>query len=390
MNGSATQQEASIRAANLTGAANAGGALTLALHGGRIPGLDFLRALAVFLVLADHAGIVPPGMPLLLNGAVGVQIFFVLSGFLITWMLLDETQRDGRIHLIDFYRRRFARLMPVFYAYVLLGALLLMAAHKPIPWPAVGSSLVYVLNYYQAMTGAATHFLSHCWSLAVEEQFYFLWPMTLILLMRLGWRLDTSIAVSVLLIWVYRAALQLSGSASDEYLYRALETRADQLLIGCLLAVLLKKAACRAWFEQLAARQAGLHLALLALLGVLATSAAFDHILDYRYTLGYVIEPLATVLLLPLVVILAQRGRGPLARLANAPLTIKMGQASYGIYLFHQLLLYSLETRLTPLAGGSKVAGFLLAVLALSLLAHLSYTYFEMPLRKRLNHAASS
>jgi peptidoglycan/LPS O-acetylase OafA/YrhL len=280
--------------------------------------------------------------------------------------------------------------MPVFYAYVLISLLLLTLTHKAIPWAAVGSSLVYALNYYQGLTGAPMHFLSHCWSLAVEEQFYFLWPITLILLVRVRWRLDTSIAVSIVAVWAYRAALQLGGHASDDYIYRALETRADQLLIGCLLAVLLRKAAWRAWFERLASPPARSGMYVLGLFAVLAACAAFDHILNFRYTVGYVIEPVATAVMLPLIMILAQRRQGLFSKLANASLTVKMGQASYGIYLFHQLLLYSFEVRLSAFAGGSKVAGFILAVMALSLLAHLSYTYFEMPLRKRLNHTASS
>ncbi|MBI2734475.1 MAG: acyltransferase, partial [Aquabacterium sp.] len=96
--------------------------LSEALAGGRIPGLDFLRTLAVLAVLEDHSGVFQDRPVALFNGATGVQLFFVLSGFLITWMLLDEMQRKGRLNLRAFYLRRFARLMPVFYAYVLIGA----------------------------------------------------------------------------------------------------------------------------------------------------------------------------------------------------------------------------------------------------------------------------
>lgn len=355
------------------------GPLSEALRSGRIPGLDFLRALAVFAVLVDHSELIANNV---FNGAIGVEIFFVISGFLITWLLLGEAQTRGGIHLRAFYQRRIARLMPIFYAYVAIGILMLTVAHKAIAWGAVVSSLAYVTNYYQGLTGAPTHFLSHCWSLAVEEQFYFLWPVTLIWLLRAGYRLDKTIMVMIAGIWIYRASLQLLGWASDEYLYRALETRADHLLIGCLLAVLLKREAYRAWFEGVAAK---FPWAPLALLAVLAISGSFVHVLNYRYTLGYIVEPVTAALMLPLLVIHAQKNADAVAGLLNAPLIIKIGQASYGIYLFHQLLLHSLQTRFAAWTG-SPIGGFLIAVVVLSFLAHLSYTYFEMPIRQRLNY----
>lgn len=357
------------------------GPLSQALVGSRIPGLDFLRTLAVLAVLEDHSGAFQDRPVALFNGATGVQLFFVLSGFLITWMLLDETQRHGRLNLRAFYLRRFARLMPVFYAYVLIGAAMLLIAHKVVPWGAVAASLVYGLNYYQGLNDAPTHFLSHCWSLAVEEQFYFIWPLALVYLIRSGIRLEKCLVIMILSVWLYRGAAQLMGLASDAYIYRALEMRADHLLIGCLLAVLLRQVQVRAWFERTQARQPWL---LIALFAILSVSSSYDDHLNYRYCLGYVIEPVATALLIPLVIIVAHNNRSPFARLINAPLIVKAGQASYGIYLFHQLLLYSMETRLVAWTH-SPLAGFLIAVAILSLLAHLSYTYFEMPIRRWLH-----
>lgn len=358
-----------------------GGSLSLALASNRIPGLDFLRALAVLAVLVDHSGAFSDRAVSYFNGATGVQMFFVLSGFLITWMLLDETQRNGGINLRAFYLRRFARLMPIFYTYVLLGVVMLLVAHKLVPWSALASSLIYGLNYYQGLEGAPTHFLSHCWSLAVEEQFYFLWPLTLLFLMRAGMRLEASIIFLTFCVWVYRSGAQLMGLASDAYIYRALEMRADHLLIGCLLAVLLRQAEIRSRFERIHANQPWV---LIVLFAVLSLSSSLDGNLNYRYSLGYAIEPIATALLIPLVIIAAQNNRSLFARLVNAPLVVKAGQASYGIYLFHQLLLYSMETRLSAWTH-SPFLGFAIAATILALLAHLSYTYFEMPIRRRLH-----
>jgi len=356
--------------------------LTDALHGGRIPGLDFMRAVAVLLVLAYHAGILPSHWPDLNIGGTGVEIFFVLSGFLITWLLLTEIDASGRISLRAFYQRRFARLMPIFYAYVLAGMAALALQHKPMPWGAIGASVAYVLNYYQGLTGAPTHYLSHCWSLAVEEQFYVLWPFLLLLLVRQSWRLDKSIALMIVCIGLYRAALHWSGMASDAYLYRGLDTRGDHLLFGCLLAVVLRQASARAWFERLAER--GPWLALL-LATLLCASSAFNVNLDYRYTVGYVINPSLIAVLLPLVIIMAQQNRLAVARLINASAVIKMGQASYGIYLFHPLFFHPVRHKIEALSG-SVALGFVGGTLALSVLAYLSYTYIESPLRQRLSY----
>jgi peptidoglycan/LPS O-acetylase OafA/YrhL len=271
--------------------------------------------------------------------------------------------------------------MPVFYAYVIFGTALLLLAGKVVPWGAIAASLVYGLNYYQGLTGAHSHFLSHCWSLAVEEQFYFLWPVALGLMLKSGVRLGKAVLLLIVCVWVYRAGAQILGLASDEYMYRALEMRADQLLIGCLLAVLLKDAIYRAWFERVQAKYPWLMFVLFA---VLMVSSTYNANLDYRYTLGYVIEPIATTLLLPLLVICAQKGSSPLAWFCNSSLIVKAGQASYGIYLFHQFVLYSgmnLINRVTH----SPVISFFIVVMMLSVLAHLSYTYFEMPIRRRFH-----
>lgn len=351
--------------------------LDASLNRSRIAGLDFLRSVAVLLVIADHSE-VGRGWPVaLVDGGLGVEIFFVLSGFLITWLLLAEHAGTGRIALGDFYRRRAARLMPALYLYIVLGQVLLMAMHKPAPWEAVVSAALYVGNYYQALTGAQSHYVSHCWSLAVEEQFYLLWPLLLMAWLRLGWSLERALAGSILGLWALKTVLILGFDATDDYVYRALECRTDQLAVGALLAVVLRSAQGRQWFEQLS-RQRGL-LWLLPM-AILASTTLLHGSVPAKYLLGYTIEPLLVALLLPLVVLKAS-GDGLAARVLNAPLVVLTGQVSYGIYLYHPFVIHPVRKAVAGLTG-SFTLGVIASMLVLGVIAWASFRWFEQPLRQ--------
>jgi peptidoglycan/LPS O-acetylase OafA/YrhL len=359
--------------------------LAAALRHPRLAGLDFLRAVAVLLVVLDHSGLEFIGPVAVFDGGLGVEMFFVLSGFLITWLLLGETAARGRIDLAAFYRRRAARLMPAMGVYMLVGALLLLARDKPIPWGAVTASALYVMNYYQAFTGAEPNYLAHCWSLAVEEQFYLLWPVLLMVLQRRGWTLQRSLTVLILSLWALKVGLVLGLGASDEYLYRSLETRADQLFIGCLLAVMLKSARWHALFETLTAR----HWVLWAVVAsILASITLLPETVVIKYLLGYAIEPMLIALLLPLVLIEA-RGGGWTSRLLNAPAMVLIGQISYGIYLYHPFIIHPVRNAVLHLTGSMPLAVGLSLVTVMAV-AWASFRWIEEPLRTRLTRPAPS
>lgn len=354
-------------------------ALQAALSRARIPGLDALRALAVFLVLADHSGWVGPfGLPLF-DGGFGVMLFFVLSGFLITRGLLAELDHHHTIDLGRFYLRRAARLLPVFYVYVVVGLILLTLAHRPVPWGAIWSSSAYVVNYYQAFTGAASHYLSHCWSLAVEEQFYMLWPLALLFIhrhLKVTWQgvLAMTLALIACRIgWVF-------AGATDEYLYRALETRGDQLALGGLLACAVASARVREAISRVPARG---WLLLAGLVLVILSFNVFRGSNVLKYAIGFSIESTLVTLGLPLVILTASQTKGFASSLLNARWVAWVGRISYGIYLFHPMVLHPVRNILTRQGIPADLA-IALSMVAVAIVAHLSFRWFEEPLRQRI------
>src|SRR3984893_4831509 len=200
-----------------------------------IPALDGLRAVAVFLVIIAHFGFAQ------VPGAHGVMIFFVLSGFLITWLLLKESERYGKISLAGFYKRRTLRIFPAFYVYWLILITLLVATGKAVLWPHAWSALFYTSNYYSAINGDPNNGLSHTWSLAIEEQFYLLWPFVFLMLRGNLKRMTVFLTAVIGAVWIHRAILCFVFHVDQAYIYAAFDTRLDELMVGCLVAVLLKR-----------------------------------------------------------------------------------------------------------------------------------------------------
>lgn len=367
--------EAALPATPLSGAT-----LAAALGRPRVPGLDFLRAIAVLLVLINHSGLYKIGPLAVFDGGFGVEMFFVLSGFLITGLLLDELDKTGGIRLGSFYRRRAARLLPAFYAYLLIGLAYRLWRDSPIPWGAIVASALYVLNYYEIVVGTESRYVFHCWSLAVEEQFYLLWPLALLFVVRRGWSISKSLVVLVVAVWLLRPLLIVAFGVGDVYLYRALETRADQLGVGCLLAVVVRTVQWRAFFERLASR-VWLVLALLA--GLIASLTLFRGTLLFQYGLGYTLEPVLVALLIP-VVILAASGTGWMARLLNARVPVLIGQISYGMYLFHPVLMDPARHFFLRFMPGATPLAVIFSISVVFVVAYFSFRFFEQPLRQRL------
>jgi peptidoglycan/LPS O-acetylase OafA/YrhL len=218
-----------------------------------INGLDAFRALAITLVLIDHFAVLDRIWPThLYTGSLGVMIFFVLSGFLITSMLLKEYRKSGSISLRNFYRRRAYRIFPTFYVCWILTTVVECLAHR-YRWKTSVVSFFYMMDYGRALYPISMRPYLHLWiswSLAIEEKFYLLWPLLLLFLLRK--RVSPARALCFIIpgLWIYRAVMFLGFHVSWEYLYSAFEMRADALLAGCLLAILVEQEKTRALFSR--------------------------------------------------------------------------------------------------------------------------------------------
>ncbi len=199
-----------------------------------IPGLDAMRAMAITLVILYHYR-----APV--SGALGVIVFFVLSGFLITGMLIKEIAKSGTISIGNFYRRRAYRIFPAFYVcwFVTMGLALLK--HDSFSWKHAAESFFYLADYGRAfipLREQMVYPMGISWSLAVEEQFYLLWPLALLWVSRLK-RPVRAVAWIICGLWVWRALLVVGFHVSWDYAYNAFDTRADALMIGCWLALVV-------------------------------------------------------------------------------------------------------------------------------------------------------
>jgi peptidoglycan/LPS O-acetylase OafA/YrhL len=314
--------------------------------------LDGLRAVGVVLVVLFHTGAVVG------NGFLGVDIFFVLSGFLITTLLVAETGRRGAIDLRGFYVRRARRLVPALASTCGFVVAVAFVSGRQVVEVVQGAmaSLLYVSNLW-LYSGHDTPLLQHTWTLALETQFYLVWPLVLgVVLRRRGF------AAVVLLGWVLAAAvLPVLGvdPVAGTYL------RAVGLGLGCAVALVLRGQ----WASR--ARRVSVLVAPLAL-GVLVALALLP---------GSVSVPQLLPAVLTVPVVVALTGPGRLTAVLQRPAPVWLGRRSYGLYLWHFPIL-SLAINHAPMAVPEPVL-LVAAVLVSVAVAALSYRYVELPFLRR-------
>lgn len=335
--------------------------LTRTLASGRLPGLDGLRALAVILVLMLHTGVFP--------GHGAIIIFYVLSGFLITWVLLSEESRWGQISLKTFWIRRALRIFPVFYVFWFVHLLFMDTSFQLVPEGQRWSAFLYLSDYYQAITGEERGAMTHTWSLGVEEKFYFLWPLGFRAL-RTARSRAIALAALIAMVQVYRSWVAV-GWDDPTYAYFAFETRMDQLAIGCLTAVTIRARIGIGLWRLLCGGPWRSVIPLLAYFGISFVCMGRDHSLRVLY--AFPIQTLACGWLVVHAIVWPKRG--PLAWLSTRPLEA-LGRISYSVYLW-QLVGIELVPVLWPEL--SRGAAMLLAWPVIIAISTVSYLAIEKP-----------
>ena len=377
-----------------------------------VPGLDGLRALAVLAVIVYHAN-----REWLGGGFLGVEVFFVISGYLITLLLIAERERVGTVSLRQFWIRRARRLLPALFT-LLIGTITYCAIFDADRLGKLRGDVVagvlYVSNWFQVWTGSsytsASEFapLRHLWSLAVEEQFYIVWPVVMyVLLRRLGNKtlpligmLFTALAglVALYTALVFRAGpidtlektpdqyMELFGRTvlRTDYLYLGTVTRASGLLLGAALATLWRPWAIRRG-------RAGSNANGLDVLGVLSIAALAWMCWKFRevvlvenvgtqgyellYKGGLIMVGLATVFAIATVT-------HPRSRLGKyvigTPVLVWIGKRSYGLYLYHWVIFQAYRKS----AGVLLTVEEFVALMAITIVVtEASYQFIETPIR---------
>jgi peptidoglycan/LPS O-acetylase OafA/YrhL len=336
-----------------------------------IKSLDGIRGILILMVLQDHLDLLRHSV-----GFLAVNSFFVLSGFLITWLLISEWNDSGTINLKNFYFRRALRLFPALFTMLVLFALYTCLVNPPhtvrrdfhyILW-----ALFYFTNWGQVLgCGDFMNYLAHTWSLSIEEQYYLLWaPILLLLLHRtesktsLLWWTVLAVFCSVL-IRAYYTHFGMQGFFGFWRVSRGLDARADSLLTGCAVGIIIS--------GQLLPRRRWLEWALyvtaaISICGLIWVS--WHQIYDpWMFYAGWFLASIFTAIIL---LHLVYSPRGILHWILEAPPLVYIGMISYGFYIWHFPIINLIHDHFP---GHWKVIGVAASVAA----SLLSYYLVERP-----------
>ena len=342
----------------------------MSLNRDRIAVLDGLRGFSILLVIAGHlAG--TRGFPLHENvysaalAALGVRVFFVISGFLITQILLDEVDETGTVQLGRFYFRRTLRIFVPYYAFLAVMFALVRAG----VWLAGPNDLAIAATYTSNYNPHAAWQLAHTWSLSVEEQFYLLWPAALALLGRR--RALGVVALAIIGLPLVRVGMWKFAPALRDGLGHRFECCADSLATGCLLAAARGWLGERTWYTRIARPATAV-----AVTGLVIATVVLDNHPTLAFLGGWSFQNLGIAFLIDVCLRDARGGLGWV--LSTAPATA-IGRMSYSIYLWQQLFLDRQSTSLM-----SRFPFNLVAVAAAAAFSYRAIELASLSLRHRL------
>jgi peptidoglycan/LPS O-acetylase OafA/YrhL len=333
---------------------------------GYTPALDGLRGLMTVGVMIAHvySAVVPIAV-------LFMDIFFVMSAYFITSLLLRDIQRHRGIRYGEFYRRRFARIIPPFvmmlFAYLLFRSIFFSPFRDALIDALI--AFTYISNWWMAFKIPGIVYMGHTWSLAVEEQYYLLWPISFALLVRIcdvRWRLVYVIAAIALAIWGWTIWLTTTDPPWER-LYCALDTRAAALMVGCALGVALKLAPAGAYpnIERFLPK-----LAWPFILGFLAMIFFFAPGKNFYFYVGFMVCGVLPGAVL--ITLLVRTSGTALHSILERPEIVFLGKIFYGMYLWHYPILGLMRDLGAPNLV-LVILGFPLTVLV----ATLSYAFIE-------------
>jgi len=339
-----------------------------------IPSLDGIRALSIIIVALAHSGfgnIIPGGL--------GVTVFFFLSGYLITTLLIVEYQKKQTIHLKKFFIRRLLRLSPPFIC-TLIGAYLLVHFELlpgKIQLEGILAQVFYFANYYTIFFPESTNLPSGTgifWSLAVEEHFYLIFPLVFLAIISTAKLHQFSLLLIGLCICVllWRIYLVYILGASEIRIYYATDTRIDSIAYGCLLAIAKNPMNHLIKNQNLSAK----HFIILFFSACLILISLLIRDDNFRNTFRYSLQGIA---LMPIFFFAIQKHNHLFFRPLGSKLLVKIGQLSYSIYLVHHILIYLINKYIV---GVSNLAVFFIIFFLSTIYAYILDRHIESPIRK--------
>ncbi|MGY3213785.1 acyltransferase family protein [Mucilaginibacter sp. HD30] len=346
-----------------------------------MPYLDGLRGVAISIVILSHIGLdgISPG-------ALGVNLFFFLSGFLITKLLLNEFEQTGTINFKFFYIRRIIRLYPALIAMICLSIVILVIVKEKVLTGAIFSSFFYAANYYllyfKPPGGASDYSSSNIfdiiWSLSVEEHFYLVFPFIFYIFRRYTSYLVYFLCLISIAILCYRVYLIHVSTSTDftiNKIYLSTQSRADSIIWGCIPAILLYQNRNQAFIKMAKSTWPIIAGILLILVSLLFRNFVF------RETARFTVQAIAFILIIPSLVYYGENS--PMKRALQNKALVWVGKLSYSLYLFHWPVIILISHYFELFSFHWEVL-----VLVLSfLLATASYYFIEQPLlaiRKKL------
>lgn len=351
-----------------------------------IPAIDGLRAIAVMAVLFYHLGF--KWIP---GGFLGVDLFFVISGYVITRLLLDSIESSGGLDLRAFYRARIRRLLPAL-AFMLVTTAIAVGIWAPdtikrflidAPFALTGSMNWWLvghhLDYFEAI--GRPPLLQHTWSLAVEAQFYLIWPLILLVILKFFGKKRVSIAsltiaaISGITLMIVSFSLDAASASMVSHVYFGTDTHSIGLFLGAALAV--------SWIPQNFKRDVSRKaqdfidgIGVFGFLGILATFLLIDETKPALYKIAFPLAGLFATAIITSIVHPASR----FAPILQNPVLLWIGERSYAIYLWHWVIFQ--VTRPEVDLAGATWAMYALRILIVFALADISLRFVELPVRR--------